>query len=95
MIIKTFQSRQNSGLCFNVYDVQILAALASGSRLITDHRQQLPVIENYSPDSIQLRLTLDSDLVNNEPYSVNITSTKDDGVVHSIGTVRFSESPTE
>ena len=38
---------------------------------------------------------MDSDLVNNESYSVNITTTKDDGEVHSIGTVRFSESLIE
>ena len=51
----------------------------------------LPVVEQFSSDTVQLSLTIQSDLVENEQYTANITTTSDDGAVDFIGVVQFSK----
>ena len=75
-----------------MYEVHTVAVLALGSSEITVHNQHLPVVEHYTRNSIQLSVTIDSDLVNNELYSASITSKRDGGLDNSIGIVRFSKS---
>ena len=45
----------------------------------TDHGIQIPEIVLYSQSSVQLSLTVDSDLVVNEQYSATITTINADG----------------
>ena len=76
-------------MCFCVYEAQIVPESVSNT---TDLRQLLlPVVEQFSSDTVQLSLTIESDLLDdNEQYSANIT-TNDDGSVNFIGTVEYSK----
>ena len=44
-----------------------------------DHGIQIPGVVQYSQSSVQLSLTVDSDLVVNQQYSVTITSINEEG----------------
>ena len=55
----------------------------------TDHGIQIPTLVQYSQSSILLSLTVDSDLVDNERYSANISSVSAEGEEEYIVTVKF------
>ena len=69
-------------MCFCVYKVWTNT---------TENGPLLPVVENFSSDSVQLSLTIDSGLVDNELYSANITTTNNDKMEITVGTVEFSK----
>ena len=58
----------------------------------TEHGPLLPVVERFSSDSVQLSLTLDSGLVENELYSTSIFTTNTNGMEITAGTLEFSKS---
>ena len=68
-------------MCFCVYEVQTNT---------TEHGPLIPVVLNFSSNNVQLNLTLDSGLVENELYSANIITTNNDGMEITVGTVEFS-----
>ena len=75
--------RESPGMCFCVYEVQTNT---------TEHGPLLPVVENVYSNSVQLSLSIDSDLVENELYSANIITNNTDGMEITVGTVKFSKS---
>ena len=70
-------------MCFCIYEVRTNT---------TEHGPLLPVIENFTSNNVQLNLTLDSGLVENEMYSANIITTNTDGMEITVGTVEISKS---
>ena len=70
-------------MCFCVYEVRTNT---------TEHGPLLSVVKNFSSVSVQLSLTIDSDLVDNELYSANITTNNTDRMEITVGTVEFSKS---
>ena len=76
------QSRQSPGLCFCVYEVRTNTA---------EHGPLIPVVEDFTSNSVQLSLTIDSGLVDNEVYTANITTTNNNGMEITVGTVEFSK----
>ena len=77
------QSRESPGMCFCVYEVRTNT---------TEHGPLLPVVRKFSSGSVQLSLTLDSGLVDNELYYAIITTTNNDGMETTVGTLEFSKS---
>ena len=77
------QLRESPGMCFCVYKVRTNTA---------EHGRLLPVVEDFSSYSVQLSLTIDSGLVENELYSANIITANTDGMEITVGTVEFSKS---
>ena len=55
----------------------------------TDHGIQIPEVVLYSQSSVQLSLTVDSDLVVNEQYTAMITTINTDGERGHNVTVEF------
>ena len=58
----------------------------------TDHGIQIPTFVQYSQSSVQLSLTVDSDLVDNERYSANITSVSAEGEEEYSVTIEFGNA---
>lgn len=56
---------------------------------MVDHGIQIPGVVQYSQSSVQLSLTVDSDLVANEKYSATITSINAEGEKDYNVTVEF------
>ena len=75
-IYRFTQSRQSPGICFCVYEVRTNT---------TEHGPLLPVVEDFSSNSVQ-----------NELYSANIITTNTYGmeITVYVGTVKFSKSPS-
>ena len=63
--------------CFSIYKVESL--LRASEQNTTNHGIQIPRAVKYSPTSIQLSLTVDSELVDNEQYSAIITDVNANG----------------
>ena len=58
----------------------------------TSHGVQIPQLTGQSGTSLQLNLTVNSNLTSNEVYSVIITTISDDEEINSIGNIEFSMS---
>ena len=58
----------------------------------TDHGIQIPTLVQYSQSSVQLSLTVDSDLVDNERYSANITGISAEGGEDFSVTIEFGNT---
>ena len=72
--------------CIYIYEVET-ALNVSGSNT-TSHGPQIPDLLGQSGDSVQLSLTVDSDLEVNELYTANIIA---DGLEKSLATIEFSK----
>ena len=71
-------------MCFCVYEVQTNT---------TEHGPLIPKVEDFSSNNyVQLSLSIDSGLVENELYAANIVTTNTDGMEITVGTVEFSKS---
>ena len=77
------QMRQSPGMCFCVYEVRTNT---------TEHGPFIPIVENFSSNSVQLSLTIASGLVENGMYSANIITTNTNGIEITVDTVEFSKS---
>ena len=77
------QSQLSPGMCFCVYEVRTNT---------TEHGPLLPVVKDLSSDSVQLSLTIDSGLVENDMYSANIITTNTYGMEIAVSTVELSKS---
>ena len=75
-------------MCFSVYEVQMIPV----SSTAIQRKLLLPVVEQFSSDTVQLSLTIDADLLdNNEQYTAIITTTSDAGSMNFFGIVEFSK----
>jgi hypothetical protein len=72
--------------CFFIYEVG--TSLLSEAN-VTSHGIQIPGVVQYSQSSVQLRLTVDSDLLVNEQYLATITAINADGERNTSVTVEF------
>jgi hypothetical protein len=77
--------------CFLVYEVK--TSLLSKANT-TNHGIQIPGVVQYSQSSVQLSLTVDSDLLVNELYSATITAINADGERNISVTVEFGNEIT-
>ena len=74
-------------MCFSMYEVQMIPV----SSTAIQRQLLLPVVEQFSSDTVQLSLTTDADLLdNNEQYTAIITTIRG-GVVNFIGIVELSK----
>ena len=65
------QLLDNSGItCFSVYKVESTLVLSPNTT--TNHGIQIPRVVDFSQSSVQLNLTVDSDLMINKQYSAMI-----------------------
>jgi hypothetical protein len=75
--------------CFLVYEIK--TSLLSEANT-TNHGIQIPGVVQYSQSSIQLSLTVDSDLLVNEQYLATITAINADGERNISVTVEFGNA---
>ena len=75
--------------CFPVYKIE--SSLLSVVNT-TDHGIQIPTLVQYSQSSVLLSLTVDSDLVDNERYSANISTVSAEGEEDYSVTVEFGNT---
>ena len=74
-------------MCFSVYEVQTIPV----SSTAIQRELLFPVVEQFSSDTVQLSLTTDADLLdNNEQYTAIITTIRG-GAVNFIGIVELSK----
>ena len=76
-------------MCFFVYKIESFPLSAANTR---DHGIQIPLIVNYSRTSVQLSLTVDTELTVNEEYHAIISAVDADGEANFNETIEFGKT---